>query len=425
MLSTNNTDKNIAIEQRTLLTAFIMDGFWERWIAHGVDQDDLRSIRQSFKSLEQWNDGWTALATLRERLGDDMLKAGNTPEAQYHYRLSSLYYNLAQWIYSSRNAEKEKWYRLSQEMLIKADQLSDIPVELVELSLNKHCIQGRIRVPLAPKGCLVILVPFDSNKEELFSYEEDFARAGYVTVCFDGPGQGDTFISSGLKATSNSWSKFVKKIINYSSERFSSLKLHLFGTSSGASWAIDGGAHPKVSKVVAVSPAILSNMDDLPIYFRERMLSFCEEEKAPLPKPDSSADKPILLFHGKKDVMVSHESMISLVRSIPSAELIEYEDEGHCCNFRLQEIRLRAVEWFGDNLSLEQFKKLISDIVKLPLSSIQSHSSFRDDLGIDSLQFVNVIISAAEQLRLDLNSLTSLEDIRTVEKMYFVFRGET
>lgn len=76
-------------------------------------------------------------------------------------------------------------------------------------------------------------------------------------------------------------------------------------------------------------------------------------------------------------------------------------------------------------MTLEDFRQLISDIAKIPLSQIKETSSIKDDLGIDSLQLVNLIVLVAERFGMDMTQLNSLEDIRTVEKMYRIFgKGE-
>lgn len=57
---------------------------------------------------------------------------------------------------------------------------------------------------------------------------------------------------------------------------------------------------------------------------------------------------PVLVFHGKKDQMVSTADMYELFDSLPAEKrMVEYESEGHCCNHKMDEIRQMAIQWLG------------------------------------------------------------------------------
>jgi len=76
-------------------------------------------------------------------------------------------------------------------------------------------------------------------------------------------------------------------------------------------------------------------------------------------------------------------------------------------------------------MSIEDFLLLVSEIAKIPLEVIEDHSSLRNDLGIDSLQLVNLIVLASERFGMELNKINSLEDVQTVGKLYRTFsKGE-
>jgi alpha-beta hydrolase superfamily lysophospholipase len=191
--------------------------------------------------------------------------------------------------------------------------------------------------------------PIDSSKEELFSYEMDFAKLRFITVSFDGPGQGETYVFHGHKATRTLWGLFVDEVIQFAADRFPDLPIHLFGTSSGANWAIHGSSHPKAGRVAAVSPAF-DNQVKMPDYFRERLSYILDDSESMLLPSLNNFEpfSPIILFHGNKDVMVHDEDVYELYRNLPPEKrLIEYENEGHCCNFKLAEIRQLSAEWYG------------------------------------------------------------------------------
>ncbi|MCA1030788.1 alpha/beta hydrolase [Bacillus timonensis] len=347
-------DQSISTINRTIQTALLIDGFWERWLVHGINQEDINSVRKNLISLDHWTSNWKVLAD-QKKMSAATLEKLDIHAAEEMYRKASLYYYLNYWIFPSKNEEKEKWYQECLDCILKADTLSSDIINYPNLDVGEGKCVGRVRVPKEPKGCIILVVPIDSSKEELFVYEEDFTRAGYVTITFDGPGQGGTYTQENLLGNREKWEQFIELSIQYTKNRFKDLPLYLFGTSLGASWALYGSIHPAISKTVAVSPAVEFEKLHLPSYFIRRM----SYSNTLLPGKRAFPDlfkldfqSPILLFHGKKDLMVQTSDMYRLYDLLPknNRDLIEYENEGHCCNNKLSEIRKVAIDWFNKEL---------------------------------------------------------------------------
>jgi hypothetical protein len=342
----NNT-MNGTIE-KTLLTVNLFDGFWDRWLVHGVLKEDLSALRVSYLSKDLWFQGWEKLAEKRMKNAEALKQNGLLKEAEIEYRTAALYYQLIQWLIPSRSEEKRDWLIKSLDVVKEADRLSKIDTKNVKLDFTEQCYYGRVRIPSNPRGVIIIINPLDSAKEELFTYEMDFAEKNYITLSFDGPGQGQTYTMDGVKGTLKRWHEFVDGVIEYAYSLFSDQNIYLFGTSSGAAWAIYGSCHPFVSKAVAVSPPFRTNDVKMPDYFTERVRCVSEEEIVP-PYHTLSLRQPVLLVHGKKDLMVKDESMYQLFQMLPEGkEFLEYPEEGHCCNYKLPEIRQRAITWFEE-----------------------------------------------------------------------------
>jgi predicted esterase len=265
--------------------------------------------------------------------------------------MAGLNINLLQWIFPETGEEKRKWFSSCKKLFEQADSISRIKVREAVVQVDGKLCYGRVRVPERPEGCVIILNPIDSSKEELFTYEADFARMGFATLSFDGPGQGETYVFNQLKATRQRVELFVNQVIDYAADQFPELGIFLFGTSSGAAWAIQGSRHPKVKKAVSVSPACETQIQ-MPDYFKDRMSYIQDDhEISILPAiQDFERCSPILLFHGNKDVMVRDEDMYELYSKLPKGKrLIEYEEEGHCCNYKLGEIRSFCAQWYKED----------------------------------------------------------------------------
>ncbi|MFC4557782.1 alpha/beta hydrolase [Virgibacillus kekensis] len=333
--------------QKSLLAARLFDGFWDRWIAHGILFSETAGVRNCLKNVTKWEDSFRNTADQHYEQATLYQRTGAVRTAEELYRLSSLYYNLIHWIYPDRTIEKIDWLKKATEATERADLLSAIPRVRESVTVDGFKCPGRIRVPASPKGCIFIINPIDSTKEELYTYEIQFVEADYITVSFDGPGQGEAFTLNGLTATTKRWEQFLGKVIDLTHDMFPDLPIHLFGTSSGASWAIHGSLNPKVYSSVAVSPPLASN-GPMPHYFGER-INFISSEGAIVSPITKRSDYPsVLLFHGAKDVMVNTADIHDFYQRLPEPkQLVEYSDEGHCCNFKLEEVRRLAVEWFS------------------------------------------------------------------------------
>lgn len=334
--------------QKTLLTAALQDGFWDRWIAHGIEKEIIVENRTKLMTLAGWIEVFENQAKKNTQLAEKSAKNNEFEKAEKYYRLSGLYFNLIQWVFPEPSEEKLYWYDQSLLSFQQADKLSNDKIEKYILQISEKRFVGRIRQPQhAAVGVIVIINPIDSTKEELYTYEDDFAKANFGVLSFDGPGQGETLLKNSHKANKSNWASFLEGIIEYASFRFPKLPIYLFGTSSGGAWAIEGGKHPLVSKIIAVSPAPKHDIK-MPDFFRERMSNMLEKfENGFLPElKDLQKASNVLFFHGEQDVMVNEKDLLNLYHQIANEKrFITYKNEGHCCNFKLPEVRQRTIKW--------------------------------------------------------------------------------
>lgn len=332
----------------------MQEGFWHRWLSQGVENEFVRDKRLKMTTLDSWiaclNDRALAQSNLARMAKGD----GDFSKAEDHYRLSSLYYNLIQWVFPNPDHNKVSWYNLCLNQFNNADNVSQDTIIKHKLPIKGNEYIGRVRIPQQKQdGVVIIINPIDSTKEELYLCEQDFAKAGFNVVSFDGAGQGETLLTNGVKASIPNWQMFVEGIIEFTSLEFPNQPIYLFGTSSGATWILECSRHPLVSKSVAVSPPPKHDIK-MPDYFRERMKNILEAFDngfIPLLEKIENSNN-ILVCHGGKDVMIEdHELHVVFNRISEPKRLIIYEEEGHCCNFALPEIRQRAIKWFkGEGL---------------------------------------------------------------------------
>lgn len=339
------------IIEKTILASVLDNGFWHRWIVHGIDEDFVKENKSKMINVKGWTGALENRALNHEKLGKKFELAGDNQQAEFHYRKAGIYLNLAQWVFPTAKGVRAEWYQRCIEQFYRADRVSKDDIKYCTLRIDSNNYEGRIRVPKGDiYGVVILVTPTDSTKEEFYLYEQDFAEEGFVVITFDGAGQGETLLMNGHKADFESWEQFMKGVVEFAHNEFPSLAINLWGTSSGGAWAMEGSKHPLVSKIVTVSPPTkYTSTVKLPDYFKERMSNMLVDfEVGHLPTfEDVTGISNILVFHGGKDLLISEPDLINAYNHFqPEKRFITYEEEGHCCNFKLGEIRHRSAEWF-------------------------------------------------------------------------------
>ncbi|MFC0213604.1 acyl carrier protein [Paenibacillus chartarius] len=74
-------------------------------------------------------------------------------------------------------------------------------------------------------------------------------------------------------------------------------------------------------------------------------------------------------------------------------------------------------------MTFADFQQSLSELSRVPVYSIREDASLRDDLGIDSLQMVNLIVRLTEQFGVDIGQISDMGAIHTVGSMYCFLAG--
>ncbi|MGP4041835.1 acyl carrier protein [Gracilibacillus sp. D59] len=74
-------------------------------------------------------------------------------------------------------------------------------------------------------------------------------------------------------------------------------------------------------------------------------------------------------------------------------------------------------------MTFEQFKELISEISHVSVEDIRGNASFKNDLGIDSLQMVNLLVEITNNTGSDFKIFTNSDSFSTPSKLYHSLFG--
>ena len=161
---------------------------------HLCPLEDVEKVMTSLTSYdrEEWASAWSTIAEPYEEKAAQAEKSGDTQSAKENYLLAYQYYRLAR--FPTINSEgKKQAYRKSQEMLLKAAQYLDTPIERVEIPFKPQGNEGNkiiayLRVPKTGRGPFPLLFSWggiDGFKEE--QSNDEVLEHGLATLAIDGP----------------------------------------------------------------------------------------------------------------------------------------------------------------------------------------------------------------------------------------------
>ena len=191
----------------------IFSHFTPRYIATGVDPNDLERLKARIERWDDWCRIWSEEAAAHAQLGLEALDGRHLVTAAEAFLRAAIYYHYGKHLFADRPEE----YRIAHDRMIRcykaaaaqmdppAEHLS-IPFDDAQLHAWLRCPHGASRLPLA-----VILPGLDACKEELHAWSEAFLARGLATLTLDGPGQGETAFALPIRTD---WGRVIGVVID-------------------------------------------------------------------------------------------------------------------------------------------------------------------------------------------------------------------
>jgi 2,6-dihydroxypseudooxynicotine hydrolase len=211
---------------------------------------------------------------------------------------------------------------------------------------------------------LVVLLPgLDSTKEEFLSWENVFLRRGLATLSLDGPGQGETGLSTPIEPA---YEKAVSVAIDHLQGRgdLDLERIGLAGVSLGGYYAPRAAAHERrVRAAVGVSgPYDFGTCwDTLPRPTRETFthhVGAVDEQQARARAADLNLDqimalldRPYLAIAGGRDRLIPWQQTRRQADEAPAGEFVLLERGTHVCNNVPYLYRPLVADWLKEQLA--------------------------------------------------------------------------
>src|SRR5256884_1426322 len=215
-----------------------------RFIAQGVDYNDFVRTTAAVERWEQWLDAWVATGDMHAEQAADAERRRRRLSAGEAYVRAALCYHFATFVWLVDLAKRKVTAERAVRTQYAALSLLDPSAQRLEIPFGRVTMVGNLRRP-SPAGRypLVLLLPgLDSTKEEFFAWENVFLSRGMATLSLDGPGQGETGLSSSIEPA---YEKAVTVALDFL-ERFEDLDLGrvgLAGVSLGGYYAPRAAAY--------------------------------------------------------------------------------------------------------------------------------------------------------------------------------------
>ena len=199
---------------RDPLVELVLSHNTPRYLATGVDPNDLERLASCIGRWEDWCRIWCEEAARHEQQAIDAAERTRKVTAAEANLRASIYYHYGKHLFA-HDAEQ---YAAAHNRMVACYRAGsayiDLPSEPVTIPYAEAHMIGYLRRPkdLARPPIAVVLPGLDACKEELHAWCDAFVRRGVATLALDGPGQGETAFH--LPITSD-WGRVIGAVIDW------------------------------------------------------------------------------------------------------------------------------------------------------------------------------------------------------------------
>jgi len=344
----------------------IFSHFTPRYLATGVDPNDLDRLKARIERWDDWCRIWSEEAALHARLGLDALDGRYMHTASDAFLRAAIYYHYAKHLFADRPEE----YHAAHDRMFRcykaAMSQTEPPAEHLQIPFEGALLHGWLRTPLdaAPHLPLTVILPgLDACKEELHAWSDAFLARGLATLTLDGPGQGESAFALPIRTD---WGKVIGAVIDFLQYRsdLDADTVGVVGQSLGAFYApLAASQEPRIKACIAncgpydwgrVLPQMPQVSQDV---FRVRSHSATIEQAHELAKTmtlEGAAERitcPLLVVFGGGDRLIPPSEGERLAKEAKGpSKFVLYPEGNHVCFDIPYKFRPLTADWMVKTL---------------------------------------------------------------------------
>ena len=350
---------------RDPMVDLIFAHFTPRYVATGVDHNDLQRLVSRIERWDDWCSIWSDEARRHEQHAAESAALGRRLTAAESHLRAAIYYHYAKHLFAAAPDE----YRAAHDSMLRCYTAAapdlDPPMLRVEFPFEGTHLVGWLRRPRsgARAPVAVILPGLDACKEELHAWSDAFLDRGMATLTLDGPGQGETAFRLPIRTD---WGRVIGAVIDVQERRddVDGGRVGVVGQSLGAFYApLAASGEPRLKACVAncgpfdFAPVLpqMPLVSQQVFSARAHALTQAQADAAAAQLTlDGKAQHircPLLIVFGGGDRIIPPAEGERLAKAASGpTELVVYEDGNHVCFNISYRFRPLTADWMAEHL---------------------------------------------------------------------------
>jgi 2,6-dihydroxypseudooxynicotine hydrolase len=338
--------------------------WYPRFLASGVDYNDLQRIIADMESWDDWCRAWSAVAAEHEAQAETALAAGHRQTATEAFMRATILYHFANAVFYRDPAQKKAAHLKKLACYAQAAPYLNPPAERLEIPFEDTSLPAYFRRPAGagPHSCVILVCGSDSVKEQEGEWEDTLLARGMATLSFDGPGQGEMWYRMKMRLD---YEASVVALVDYLLTRaeVDAGRIGLLGHSMGGYLGARSVAREqRIRTGVLLSPFFERGpWDNMSVFLKtgyQRLFGTADEaETRAIANQLTLVDMahkitcPLLLIHGTQDTLTpaANSERLAAATSGP-VELQILEGAKHVGNNMVYRVRPLAADWLMEQL---------------------------------------------------------------------------
>jgi 2,6-dihydroxypseudooxynicotine hydrolase len=231
----------------------------------GMDKAEVDRIIAGIRGFitglpDDWLSSWTRAGDAWDERAADALARGKTLTAAGHGLIAAMCHHVGEMMVYTLG-EVPGRHEAALKCVASYRRVAehfDPPARRTDVSFGDHALPGYLRVPRGVNRapCVIITGGASSVKEELHPLTDFFLARGLATFCFEAPGQGEYFATTGEPLRAESFTRAVSRVIDMLEEERSidPARIGIFGRATGGLLVIRSAAQDHRLKALVAHP---------------------------------------------------------------------------------------------------------------------------------------------------------------------------